>query len=57
MRWTIVGAGSLLALRSVNENGDGDEFHEFRRAQQHKQLYGIPLDDSWLELAERLQVN
>jgi len=57
MRWTISGAGSLLALRSVNENGDWEEFHEFRRAQQHKQLYGVLLDDSWLELAERLQAN
>jgi hypothetical protein len=57
MRWTISGAGALLALRSVNENGDWEAFHEFRRTQQHKQLYGIPLDDSWLELAERLQVN
>ena len=57
MRWTISGAGALLALRSVNENGDWEAFHEFRRAQQHKQLYGIPLDGSRLELAERLQAN
>ena len=57
MRWTLSGAGALLALRSVNENGDWEEFHEFRRAQQHEQLYGLPLDTSWLELAERLQVN
>jgi hypothetical protein len=57
MRWTISGAGALLALRAVNENGDWEEFHEFRRAQQHEQLYGVPLDESWLELAERLQAN
>ena len=57
MRWTLSGAGALLALRSVNENGDWEAFHEFRRAQQHEQLYGVPLDDGWLELAERLQAN
>jgi hypothetical protein len=57
MRWTISGAGALLALRAVNENNDWERFHEFRRAQQHQQLYGVPLDDSWLESAERLQVN
>jgi hypothetical protein len=57
MRWTLSGAGALLALRSVNENGDWEAFHEFRRAQQHEQLYGVPLDDGWLEFAERLQAN
>jgi hypothetical protein len=57
MRWTITGAGSLLALRAVNENGDWEEFHEFRRTQRHKQLYGTPLDKSWLDQAERLEIN
>ena len=57
MRWTLSGAGSLLALRAVNENGDWEEFHEFRRTQRHEQLYGTPLDESWLDLAERLEVN
>lgn len=57
MRWTISGASALLALRAVNENGDWEEFHQFRRTAQHEQLYGVPLDESWLELAERFQVN
>jgi Flp pilus assembly protein TadB len=57
MRWTLSGAGALLALRAVNENSDWEEFHEFRRTRQHEQLYGVPLDESWLELAERFQVN
>ena len=57
MRWALSGAGSLLALRAVNENGDWEEFHEFRRTQRHEQLYGTPLDESWLDLAKRLEVN
>jgi len=57
MRWALSGAGSLLALRAVNENGDWEEFHEYRRTQRHEQLYGTPLDESWLDLAERLEVN
>jgi len=57
MRWTVSGAGALLALRSVNENGDWEEFHQYRHAQQHEQLYGWPLDMGWLERAERLEVN
>jgi hypothetical protein len=57
MRWTVSGAASLLALRAVNENGDWEEFHEFRRAQRHEQLYSTPLDESWLDLAERFEVN
>jgi hypothetical protein len=57
MRWTVAGAGALLALRAVNENGDWEEFHQFRRTQRHEQLYGAPLDESWLDRAERLEVN
>ena len=57
MRWTVSGAGSLLALRAVNENGDWEEFHTFRRTQRHEELYGTPLDASWLDLAERLEIN
>ena len=57
MRWTVSGATSLLALRAVNENGDWEEFHEFRRTQRHEQLYSTPLHESWLDLAERLEVN
>lgn len=57
MRWTFPGAGALLALRSVNENGDWEAFHEFRRAQRHERLYGSSLDESWIDLAERLEIN
>jgi hypothetical protein len=57
MRWTKAGADALLALRAVNENGNWDEYHKFRRAQRHEQIYGVPLDESWLDLAERLEIN
>lgn len=57
MRWTIAGAGALLALRAVNENGDWEDFHAFRRAQCHRELYGVPLRNHWLEQAERLDLN
>jgi hypothetical protein len=57
MRWTIPGAGALLALRAVHENGDWEEFHTFRRARRHRELYGTPLKPNTLELAERLQTN
>ena len=57
MRWTLTGAGSLLALRSVNENDDWDDFHTFRRAQRHQHLYGTPLTTDWIEQAERLEIN
>jgi hypothetical protein len=54
MRWTVSGAGALLALRSVNENGDWDKFHEFCRGQRHEQLYGTSLDKNWFNLVEQL---
>jgi hypothetical protein len=57
MRWTIAGAGALLALRAVNENGDWDDFHEFRRVQRHQRLYGTPMNTNWLEKVERLEIN
>jgi hypothetical protein len=57
MRWTIAGAGALLALRAVNENGDWEDFHSFRRAQRHRELYGVPLKNHWLEQTERLDIN
>jgi len=57
MRWTKAGADALLALRAVNENNDWDAYHQFRRAQRHEDLYGVPLDESWLDLAERLEIN
>jgi hypothetical protein len=57
MRWTKAGADALLALRAVNENHDWDAYHQFRRAQRHEDRYGVPLDESWLDLAERLEIN
>lgn len=57
MRWTVTGAGALLALRAVNENSDWEEFHEFRRTRRHRQLYGTPMKTSWLHQAERLEIN
>jgi len=57
MRWTIPGAEALLALRAVNENGDWDDFHAFRRAQRHQDLFGTPLKLGRLDLVERLDPN
>ncbi len=57
MRWTVAGAGALLALRAVNENGDWDSFHAFRRGQRLERLYGSSLDENWFNLVEQLEIN
>jgi hypothetical protein len=57
MRWTVSGAGALLALRAVNENGDWETFHSYRRIQRHKLLHRTPLNTHWLDQAERLEIN
>jgi hypothetical protein len=57
MRWTVPGAEAILALRAVNENGDWEAFHAFRRAQRHQRLYGKPMNTAWLDQAERFQIN
>ena len=57
MRWTVAGAEAILALRAVHENGDWDTFHQFRRQQRHKQLYGKPLAETWIDPVERLEIN
>jgi len=57
MLWTIAGAGDLLALRAVNENGDWEDFHTFRRAQRHQELYGSPLKINSIQQAECLVIN
>jgi hypothetical protein len=57
MRWTVAGAEALLALRAVHENDDWDTFHQFRRQQRHKQLYGKPLIETWIDPVERLEIN
>jgi hypothetical protein len=40
MRWTKEGAETLLHLRCVEQNGDWADFHAFRRAKRHKEVYG-----------------
>ena len=57
MRWTLAGAEALLALRAIQENGDWDAFHQFRRQRRHKQLYGKPLIETWIDPVERLEIN
>ena len=57
MRWTVPGAEAILTLRAVNENGDWEAFHTFRRAQRHQRLYGKPMNTAWLDQAERFQIN
>ena len=39
MRWTIKGAQAMLNMRSVNLNGNFDEFNQYRIQQQAKKLY------------------
>jgi hypothetical protein len=57
MRWTVTGAEALLALRAVHENGDWEAFHRFRRQRRHRQLYGKPLNETWIDPVERLEIN
>ena len=57
MRWTVAGAQALLALRAVNENGDWEAFHLFRRQRCYQQLYGKPLHETWIDPLERLGIN
>ncbi len=57
MRWSIPGAGALLALRAVNENGDWEDFHAFRRAQCHQELYDVPLKTLSLIQIECFEIN
>jgi hypothetical protein len=57
MRWTLSGAGALLALRAVNENDDWEAFHDYRRKQRHKELYGTPMNTHWLHHVEQLEIN
>ena len=42
MRWSQAGAENLLHLRAVAENGDWDDYHDFRRRKRHTRLYGTP---------------
>jgi len=42
MRWTQSGVENLLRLRAVAENGDWDDYHQFRQRQRHTRLYDQP---------------
>ena len=42
MRWTHEGVENLLRLRAVAENGNWDDYHQFRKQQRHLRLYGSP---------------
>jgi hypothetical protein len=42
MRWTQTGAENLLRLRAVSENGDWDDYHQFRKQRRHLRLYASP---------------
>ena len=42
MRWTLPGAEDLLRLRTVAENGDWEDYHQFRKRQRHARLYLLP---------------
>ncbi len=46
MRWSKVGAQTLLDLRSVAFNDDWDDFQRFRRQQAHLQRYACPYPDT-----------
>ena len=51
MRWSQPGAEALLRLRCVEENGDWEAFHAFRRTKRQRTLYGIePNNTQPLEL-------
>jgi len=40
MRWTPPGAQAVLDLRTIRVNDDWDDYHHFRRQQQHQRFYG-----------------
>jgi hypothetical protein len=42
MRWTQSGVENLLRLRAIAENGDWEEYHQFRKRQRHTRLYSQP---------------
>ena len=52
MRWTQTGVENLLRLRAVAENGDWDEYHQFRKRQRYARLYNQPYPE---QLALELQ--
>ena len=47
MRWSQDGAENLLYLRAAAENGDWDEYHNFRKRRRHARLYEIPFPEQF----------
>jgi len=41
MRWTEEGAEAILHLRCVHQNGDWNEYHQFRMKARHERAYGV----------------
>ena len=40
MRWSLAGAQAVLELRAVKQNGDWEEFWQYRTAQERERIYG-----------------
>jgi hypothetical protein len=47
MRWTQTGVENLLRLRAVAENGDWNDYHQFRKRQRHTRLYNKPYPEQF----------
>lgn len=41
MRWTEEGAEAILHLRCVHQNGDWNQYHQFRMKARHERVYGV----------------
>ncbi|MNY06758.1 hypothetical protein D3C86_1395290 [compost metagenome] len=46
MKWKVPGAQAVLDLRCVWENGEWDEFTQYRIRREHERLYGQPLTEA-----------
>ncbi len=57
MRWERTGVESLLRLRAVAENGDWDDYHDFRKRQRHMRLYNSPYPQQPLLELQAIQCN
>lgn len=55
MRWGRTGVESLLRLRAVAENGDWDDYHNFRKRQRHTRLYNSPYPEQPLLELQAIQ--
>lgn len=57
MRWERIGVESLLRLRAVAENGDWDDYHDFRKRQRHRRLYNSPYPEQPLLELQAIECN